>query len=115
MNTPEKEFQQQWSALLTQLGKQFGEELDYDGIIFLIGLQELGKGKIQLKKDEKLGVMHIAVCKLLSQYNYYRYIGLDEDGWPHYEPTDELPYLSAIQQHKLIKEAILSYFKDQDL
>src|SRR5688572_8430532 len=102
MEPTEKEFQQEWANLVSKLGKQFGEDLDYDGIIFLIGMQELGKGKIQLKKDEKLGVMHIAVCKLLSQYNYYKFLGLDEDGWPHYEPTEELPFLSAMQQHKLI-------------
>ena len=114
MESFEKEFQQEWASLLVRLGKQFGEDLDYDGIIFLIGIQELGKGKIQLKKDEKLAVMHIAVCKLLSQYNYYTYLGLDEDGWPHYEPTEELPHLSAMQQHKLIKEAIVQYFKNEE-
>lgn len=114
MQEQEKKFQLKWGALLKGLGEQFGEELDYDGIIFLIGIQELGKGKLKLKKDEKLEVMHIAVCKLLSQYNYYRYLGNDEDGWPHYEPTEKLPFLGSIQQHKLIKEAILNYFEEKN-
>ena len=112
MNEADKEFHLKWSSLVKRLEEQFGQDLDYDGIIFLIGIQELGKGKLQLKKDQKLEVMHIAVCKLLSQYNYYRYLGNDEDGWPHYEPTEELPHLSSLQQHKLIKEAIIHYFEE---
>lgn len=114
MNDAEKEFQQKWTELVNTLNAQFNAELDYDGIIFLIGIQELGKGKIQLKKDQKLEVMHIAVCALLSQYNYYRFSGYDEDGWPHYEATEEMPYLTAVQQHRLIKEAILMYFNNEN-
>lgn len=108
----EKEFQIKWSDLVERLSMQFEADLDYDGIIFLIGIQELGKGKVELKKDQKMDVMHIAVCVLLSQYNYYSFIGFDEDGWPHYEATEEMPYLSPVQQHRLIKEAILMYFEN---
>jgi hypothetical protein len=112
MNEADKEFHVKWAALLTRLSEQFGGDLDYDGIIFLIGIQELGKGKLKLKKNQKLEIMHVAVCKLLSQYNYYEYVGNDEEGWPHYEPTEELPYLSSMQQHKLMKEAIINYFEE---
>ncbi len=114
MNDADKEFHQKWGDLLKKLGDQFGEDIDYDGIIFLIGIQELGKGTLKLKKDEKLEIMHVAVCKLLSQYNYYRFLGYDEEGWPHYEPTEELPFLSSLQQHKLMKEAILNYFSGEN-
>lgn len=114
MDISEKEFQQQWSSLVQKLEKRFGEQLDFDGIIFLIGIQELGKGNIKLSKNQKLDVIHIAVCKLLSYYNYYRFVGIDKDGWPHYEATEKLPHLSAIQQHKLIKSAIIDYFMEMD-
>lgn len=113
MNETDKEFQIKWAALLKKLGEQFGEDIDYDGIIFLIGIQELGKGSLKLKKDEKLEIMHVAVCSLLSQYNYYKFMGFDEEGWPHFEPTEELPHLSPLQQHKLIKEAIINYFAEE--
>lgn len=113
MNDSEKEFHVKWAALIKRLGEQFGEDLDYDGIIFLIGIQELGKGSLKLKKDEKLEIMHVAVCSLLSQYNYYKFIGYDEDGWPHFEATEQLPHLSSLQQHKLIKEAIINYFGEE--
>jgi len=112
MNDADKEFHIKWAALVKRLGEQFGEDLDYDGIIFLIGIQELGKGKLKLKKDEKLEIMHVAVCKLMSQYNYYRFLGYDEDGWPHYEATEELPFLTSLQQHRMMKEAIINYFDE---
>jgi hypothetical protein len=110
----EKEFQERWAELVKQLEEQFGEGLDIDGILFLIGVQELGKGKIKFTKNQKLEVLHIAVCTLLSQYDYYRFMGNDEDGWPHFEPTETLPHLSAMQQHKMIKMAILEYFRESD-
>lgn len=105
-------FQRDWNNLVKRLEAQFGQELDFDGIIFLIGIQELGKGHLKLNKTQKMDVMHLAVCKLLSQYNYYQFVGFDEEGWPHYEATELLPHLKAVQQHKLIKEAIISYFKN---
>lgn len=114
MDISEKEFQERWAALVKELEVQFGEGLDVDGILFLIGIQELGKGKIKLNKAQKLDVMHIAVCRLLEPYQYYRYIGNDEEGWPHYEALETLPHLSAMQQHRMIKMAILEYFDPAD-
>lgn len=111
MDISEKEFQERWAALIRQLEEQFGEGLDVDGILFLIGVQELGKGKMKFTKSQKLEVLHIAVCRLLEPYNYYRYLGNDEDGWPHYEATEALPHLTAMQQHRMIKTAILDYFE----
>ena len=54
--------------------------------------------------------MHIAVCALLSQWGYYEFTGHDEGGWPHWKETSKLPSLSAKQQDKLIREAIVEYF-----
>ena len=46
----------QWSYLVKELTQQFseGDVLNLDGIIYLIGVQELGQGKRLFKKDEKL-------------------------------------------------------------
>jgi hypothetical protein len=97
------------------LSKQFGDDLDIQGILFIIGLQELGKGKIKLSKNEKLDVMHIAICTLLSPYGYYEYEGLDKDGWPHWKVSEKLPPLKPAQQQSIIKEAIVDYFKTVEL
>ncbi len=103
-----------WQILLVKLEKRFGMPLDYPGILFLIGLQELGKPYKLYKKDEKLAIMHIAVCTLLEPYGIYEYIGKDKDGWPHWRLVEELPPLSDAQQNKLITEAIIDYFDKQN-
>lgn len=102
-----------WQLLLKKLEVRFGMPVDYAGILFLIGLQELGKPYKRYKKDEKLAIMHIAVCTLLEPYGIYKYEGRDADGWPHWTLVEELPPLSDAQQNKLITEAIIEYFEKQ--
>lgn len=89
--------------------------MDLDGIIYLVGLQELGRWDKSFKKDEKVQLMHIAICRLLEPYGYYRFDYLDDDGWPHYELIKPLPMLKAGEQSLLMKEAIVGYFLDKKL
>jgi len=103
----------EWHNLVEKLGHRFSEEPDMDAIIFLIGLQELGKPYSKYKKDEKLEIMHVAICTLLEPYGFYEYLGLDEDGWPHWQLKEELPFLDEKQQNKLMADAIIDYFKKQ--
>lgn len=105
-------FEKQWKDLTEKLSKDFEMPLDLQGILFLIGVQELGKGYGKFKKDEKLNLMHIAICRLLEPYGYYEFEGTDKDGWPHYKETKKLPPLSGTQQQQLIKEAVLEYFTE---
>ena len=95
--------------------KPLTEELgpmDLDTVLFLIGVQELGMGYKEFKKDEKVNLMHIAICTLLEPHGYYKFLGRDEDGWPHFENIQQLPNLDEKQQEHLIKEAIVEYFRD---
>lgn len=105
---------EKWKLLVNRLTEQFsdGEELNVDGIIYLIGVQELGQGYRKFKKDEKVNLMHIAICKLLEPYGYYEFDFFDNDGWPHYKILTELPNLKPGEQTVLMKEAIISYFDD---
>ena len=107
---------EKWSFLVEALTNQFanGDELNVDGIIYLIGVQELGQGNRKFKKDEKVNLMHIAICKLLEPYGYYEFDFFDEEGWPHYKILTELPNLKAGEQTLLMKEAILNYFDALD-
>lgn len=105
------DLQREWRQLVTQLEARFGNGLDLDAILFLVGVQELGQGYRSFKKQEKTDLMHIAICRLLMQYGYYEYLGMDEEGWPHYKPLAKLPLLNPTQQSLLIKEALIDYFK----
>lgn len=106
--------QSDWQILQEKLKERFGSEMDYDGILFMIGLQELGKPFTKYKKDEKLEVMHIAICTLLEPFGFYEFVGKDEEGWPHWKLNEALPFLDAKQQNKLIIDAIVDYFKKQE-
>lgn len=101
-----------WQILQEKLKERFDHELDIDAIIFLIGLQELGKPHRKYKKDEKLEIMHVAICTLLEPYKFYTYEGKDADGWPHWSVNEQLPHLEAKQQNRLMVDAIIDYFKN---
>ena len=106
------ELKTKWNNLKTKLSVDFSynEIIDLDSIIFLIGLQELGQFQKRFNKQKKLEVIHIAVCKLLSDYGYYEFDYTDNDGWPHYKLIKKLPNLKAGEQTILMKKAIINYF-----
>ncbi len=101
-----------WSNLVTKLQPSFEEELSLKSILFLIGVQELSQGIRNFNKEEKTNLFHIAVCKLLSVYGYYKFKLIDEDGWPHWEKTKKLDELSEEKQQVLIKKSIIKYFEN---
>ena len=113
----DEELKQRWDAVVKLLSDRFadGVVLDLDAIIYLVGLQELGQLKRKFKKDEKLNLMHIAICRLLEPYGYYEFEYFDEEGWPHYHILEQLPSLKAGEQSVLMKEAIVQYFLEKEV
>ena len=106
------QLKERWELVVSKLSTQFaeGDTLDLDAIIYLIGVQELGQLHKKFKKDHKLDLMHIAICRLLEPYGYYEFDYFDEDKWPHYIVKEQLPPLKAGEQSVLMKEAIVNYF-----
>ncbi|NOT35931.1 MAG: hypothetical protein HOP11_00975 [Saprospiraceae bacterium] len=88
------------------------EELpDMNIIIFLIGIQELGKPINQkFTKEEKRDLMHVGSCRLLSEEGYYEYKGLDHEGWPHYENIVPFTVKGVKEQEDVLKKLIIQYF-----
>ena len=80
---------------------------------FLIGVRELGKGKMNFTKEQKQDLIHIAICKLMSLSGYYTLEGLDEDGWPHWKLVKKLPHVDMLDQEKLLKMHIIEYFDNE--
>ena len=117
MTSRDTQLKERWEKLVDILSNQFsqGEDLDLDAIIYLIGVQELGKVHNKFKKDEKLNLMHIAICRLLEPYGFYEFEYFDDEGWPHYKVKEELPPLKAGEQSVLMKEAIVNYFIEREL
>ena len=111
------QLKERWENVVSILSNQFsqGEDLDLDAIIYLIGVQEYGRFQQLFKKDEKVNLMHIAICRLLEPYGYYEFDYVDKEGWPHYKIKEELPPLKAGEQSVLMKEAIVNYFIEKEL
>lgn len=111
----DQKLKEEWEHILKNLSDRFGEGelLNIDAIIYLIGVQELGQGVREYKKEDKVNLMHIAICRLLEPFGYYEFDFFDNEGWPHYKVIEELPPLKTGEQTVLIKEAIVLYFKDR--
>ena len=107
------EFEKKWRDLLVDVSKEMDEPLDMQSLIFMIGVQELNQGFVKLSKDQKLDVMHIAICTLMEPYGFYEYTGHDDDGWPHFKLVKELPVLKPDEQETFMKKAIIEYFEEE--
>lgn len=106
-----------WDILINYLKNIFSPEdkLTISSILFLIGIQELGMGYKKFNKNEKINIIHIAICRLLEPFNFYIFKGVDKEGWPHYELNEKIPKLKSGEQTILIKKAIIQYFDDEGI
>lgn len=106
------ELKSDWDALLNLLNEKFDADMDLQGVIFLIGVQELGQGPKEYTKAQKQDLMHIATCRLLSMYGYYELEGEDKDGWPHWKLVKQLPRMTLGEQDYLLKQSVIDYFRE---
>ncbi|HKJ06265.1 MAG TPA: hypothetical protein VJ970_02235 [Flavobacteriaceae bacterium] len=113
----DQKIKEDWDKVVNVLSAQFGggEQLNLDAIIYLIGVQELGQGQKLYKKDDKVNLMHIAICRLLEPFGYYEFDFFDSEGWPHYKTIEALPQLKPGEQTVLMKEAIVLYFRENEI
>ena len=106
-----------WIKIENFFSENFGTEKNptIETFLFLIGIQELGSGQQKYSKDDKVNLIHIAVCRLLEPFGYYKFSHYDDDGYPHFNETDQLPELKPNEQQILMKKAIIQYFMDEEL
>ncbi len=102
-----------------QLQQKIASDFDMDipdikVLLFLIGVQELGKGPRKFSKRQKEELMHIANCRLFSELGFYELEGTDQDGWPHWKKVKAIPNYSLIEQEYIIKSLIITYFEELD-
>ena len=103
-----------WEQLLSILEQAIGKRpSDLNSVLFLIGVQELGKGPILFNKEQKQDLMHIATCRVLSLSGFYQLEGLDKDGWPHWRLIEKLPHFTLMTQESLLKIHVIRYFKEE--
>jgi hypothetical protein len=109
-----KDNQEIWSNLIRFLKETTGKKPnDLNSVLFLIGIQELGKGNLRFSKEEKQDILHIAICKVLSFGGFYSLDGIDEEGWPHWQLLKPLPLFDILTQETLLKHYIIEYFRKE--
>lgn len=107
-------FEQKWIDTEFFLKERFGKIPDMEGILFLIGVNELGKlPRKKFSKEQKQDLMHIAVCTLLCQLGYYEYVGRDEEGWPHFNELKYMDIAGIKDQESTLKECVIRYFEER--
>jgi hypothetical protein len=103
-----------WQQLRERIAKDFdNEQPDMKVILFLIGVQELGKGPQKFSKRQKEELMHIATCRLFSEMGFYELEGIDQDGWPHWKLVKSIPNYTLPEQELLMKSLVITYFEEQ--
>lgn len=108
------ELDRTWAALINSLESIIGKKpKDLNTVLFLIGVQELGRGSRNFNKEEKQDLMHIGICKVLSLSGYYELEGLDAEGWPHWKLVKKLPHFDLLEQERLLKMHVVEYFEKE--
>ena len=108
----DEKLKNRWDDLVVFLSDKFSdsETLDIEGVLYLVGMQELGQVHRKMRKDDNVNLIHIGICSVLEPYGYYRFDYYDEDGWPNFELLEPLPPLKPGEQSILMKEALVNYF-----
>ncbi|MDB5203247.1 MAG: hypothetical protein JWQ27_2656 [Ferruginibacter sp.] len=114
MQHAQEDLQVRWLKLRIKLKERFGIKPDMNGVLLLIGVQELGQGPQEFSKEQKQDLMHIAICTILSASGYYLFSGHDDEGWPHFTQLMALPELHMIEQENFLKDHVLLYFSKMD-
>jgi len=109
------DFDPRWIAVLRCIKERFGKKPELETILFLVGINELGRVEEKFTKEQKQDLMHVSVCRLLSYEGYYRLAGWDDEGWPMWEAATALPNMSAEEQEYALKKNIIRYFEENHL
>ncbi len=109
------DLEKQWHDLEQFIEKTFKKKADLQTVLFLIGVQELGRGAASFSKEQKVDIIHLALCKVLSYSEFYTLLGYDKEGWPIWENSYKLPALDLNTQETLLKQHVIHYFKQNEL
>lgn len=110
MQEIKEQFDKDWLTIIERLKKLFGKIPDLNALLFLIGVQELGKGAVTYSKEQKQDLMHVGLCTILIPSGYYQLSGVDAEGWPIFEALKTVPKFSLSEQEFFIKTHIKEYF-----
>jgi hypothetical protein len=102
----------EWLRVRHWVRDRFGRKdlPDLNAVLFLIGMQEVGRAQAKFTKEEKQDLMHVAICHLLSEEGYYEFEGFDADGWPHWKNLIPIDVKGVAAQEALLRRKVVEYF-----
>lgn len=103
----------EWASLLDAMKQKTGQKPTLEILLFLVGVQELGKPEPSFSKSDKEDLMNLGTFRILSYWGYYKSHGKSLEGWPLWKPENDLPYLDLASQNKLIRLGLIRYFREQ--
>lgn len=106
------DYDPEWNLLLEKLKILFGKIPDLNALLFLIGVQELGKGPLDFSKEQKQDLMNVGLCTVLVNSGYYKLTGTDNEGWPIFDTLKAMPKFTLEEQEYFIKSHVKDYFKE---
>ena len=101
---------QQWDEVLLSMSKHFGVTVNFEFLIFAIGIQERGCGFIDFQKKEKMDLINLAKCRMLERAGFLEESEV-EDGWPQFNPKLTFLSLNDSEKDAIIKEQMIGYLK----
>ena len=113
--TKEENIKDKWFKIRELFERQFGKTPDLSAILYVVGMRELGKPQLKFKKEEKVQLMHIATCRVLSTSGLNKLIGKDENDWPVWELLEKLPNQDLLEQEMYLRHHIVNYFEEEEL
>lgn len=103
--------QRRWARFRKWSLHRFGKAADVEGILFLIGLQELGRGAApDLGKAARQEILLEGAYTVLETLGYYERVGVTRDGHSIWEPREPLPaeFTGKAEEH-MLRKAVLCY------
>ena len=105
-----------WERIMDFFRQRFtaGETPTPETILYLTGVRELGEGPRRYSKDEKINLMHVGLCTILTHTGHCRRTGTGKDGWPLFAQEKSLP-ASDRERETIIREGLIRYFRENGL
>ena len=104
-------FREQWDEFLLKTGKYFNVLPNDEFLLFMIGIQESGKGFDSFSKQEKTDLISLGICKVLELGGYMQQSGHDSEGWPLFISIKPHQPMPPMQYQKLMRQGIMDYFQ----
>lgn len=111
----ESNIKDKWFKIRELFKKRFNKTPDLSAILYVVGMRELGSTQQKFKKEEKVQLMHIATCRVLSTSGHYELVGKDENDWPVWKLREKLPNQDMLEQEMYLRHHIVNYFEEEEL